>query len=98
MSISAVFQRGETIRLVLDVLDGTIAGITLTAKLKDSDGALTDFVVSDLEDDTGWYITIPAGVSAALKQGAYTAHGTLTFLSGDVEKTEALQVWIEEAA
>ncbi|VXC63720.1 conserved hypothetical protein [Sphingomonas sp. AX6] len=108
-----VFQRGETIAVVLEAVGATaqdIAGIEVTAVLKRAIAqrapaanieAVAEFDVSDIasgsEVDPGWLLRIDAATSATIAPGVYITNGVLTLPGGDVEKTEPLLIQIEEA-
>lgn len=106
------FDRGETIQIALDVIDGEIPeGSEGTAHLREvvpgekrpRHGArkAAEFVISlreATEDDLGgWTLTLDADTSKALRCGLYYADFLLT-VAGGVVITDGVEVEILEPA
>lgn len=108
----AVFQRGETVMLALDVQSGDSDQVTgIVAKLRrlpvgnyslkaDADVAATFTVVPRAASGLiaeGWDLTIPAATSAALTAGQYLADARIE-IAGVVVTTNPIIVEIREPA
>jgi hypothetical protein len=105
------FQRGETILLALDALEGDPGTVTaISANMKAVPAGRTmapasapvasSFTISSRAatsvDPAGWTLTISATQSAALKPGAYVADARLT-VAGGVIITEPVAIRLREA-
>jgi hypothetical protein len=106
-----IFQRGETVSLALDALSGNPASVTaISAQLKavapgrlsvapDAPVAASFSIapraaVGDLP--SGWTLTIPASVSAALAAGFYAADARLE-VAGGVIITDQIALRIRDS-
>jgi hypothetical protein len=83
------FQRGETIQVALDAVQGDpgqVDSITARMRLAVGGGAGVPFEIVDRAADgdipAGWTLTIAAGVSAALPLGLYRADARLAVGDG----------------
>jgi hypothetical protein len=107
---SFIFQRGETIALALDAVQGDVAAVsTLSAALKPvaagrtsvdpaSPVAATFSVASRAangDNPAGWTLTISAAASAGLIAGSYLADAKLT-AGGGVTVTTPLAIRIND--
>ncbi len=105
------FQRGETILLALDALEGDPGQVTtISAHIKAvpagrtmapaSAPILADFAIANRvatsTDPAGWTLSLSAAQSAALAPGAYVADARLT-LAGGVIITEPVAIRLREA-
>ncbi|MBK8631375.1 MAG: hypothetical protein IPN84_14630 [Sphingomonadales bacterium] len=105
------FQRGETIALALDAVDGDPTDVTLiAAQLKavppgrtsvpPGEPASASFSVSmrAASDDApaGWTLIIPAATSAGLVPGLYLADARLTLADGVIQ-TEPVAIRLRQA-
>jgi hypothetical protein len=100
-----VFQRGETITLALEALSGDVGTVTaITADMKALAPGRTSVSAQDpvaasfaiTANSTGWTLTIPAAVSAALLAGSYLADARLV-VAGGVIVTEPVSIRIRQA-
>lgn len=86
------FQRGETILLALDAVEGdpaTVTAITGTMRLQLAPHTETNFEV--VARTGGWTLTIDPEVSATMPVGIYQAVATLT-LPAQTVITDPVQV------
>jgi hypothetical protein len=105
------FQRGETIALALDAVNGDPADVTLiAAQLKavppgrtsvpPGEPVAASFAVSvrAASGDTppGWTLVIPAAISAGLVPGLYHADARLTLADGVIQ-TEPVAIRLRQA-
>jgi hypothetical protein len=105
------FQRGETVSLALDAVQGDVASVSsVTAALKPLSAGRTmvdpgaavaaTFSVSNRAAagsiPSGWTLTIPAAVSAGLAAGTYLADAKLS-VAGGVTITEPVAVRMIDA-
>ncbi|HMT43202.1 MAG TPA: hypothetical protein PKA59_01530 [Chakrabartia sp.] len=106
-----LFQRGETISLALDALEGDPASVTtLSAQLKAvppgrtsvpaGEPVAAQFTISaraaTAETSAGWTLVIPAATSAGLSPGLYHADARLNLAAG-VVVTEPVALRIRQA-
>lgn len=106
------FRRGETIKIALDCLSGSVASVSaINAKLRKlsagarelaqaaPDAASFSIVTRAAAGDIpeGWTLTIPPATSLGLSAGAYVADARLT-VAGDVDITESVTIMITEPA
>ena len=106
-----IFQRGETVSLVLDALSGDPASVSaITAQLKAvAQGRLSvapdapvaaSFSITPRAaiDDlpSGWTLTIPASLSATLAAGFYAADARLE-VAGGVIITDQVAIRIRDS-
>jgi hypothetical protein len=105
------FQRGETVSLALDAVQGDPSSVTsVTAAMKPVAAGRTmidpaaavaaTFTVSNRAEaggvPAGWTLTIPAAVSAALAGGTYLADAKLV-VAGGVTITEPVAIRMIDA-
>ena len=101
MTTPYLFQRGETIALGLDVVEGEAGGASvLAARFKAvlpggflAEAPAADFAVAARED--GWTLSIDADASAALAPGLYRADARIA-AAGGVIVTEPVDLMIVE--
>ena len=105
------FQRGETVAIALDAVQGdplTVSSVTAAMKPVTAGRTMIDpgaavaatFVVSNRVAaagiPAGWTLTIPAAVSAALAGGTYLADAKLV-VAGGVTITEPVAIRMIDA-
>ena len=105
------FQRGETVLLALDAVQGdpaTVTGVTAAMKPVAAGRTMADpatavaatFVVSNRAAaggvPGGWTLTIPAATSAGLTAGTYLADAKLV-MAGQVTITEPVAIRMVDA-
>lgn len=92
------FQRGETLSLALDIVEGVFASVTaisaamkmLAAGRTVPDAATPAIALSVAPNGTtGWTATLAAAQSAALAPGNYAVDARLTVGSGTIITTPA---------
>lgn len=106
------FARGATVRLALDVLDGSTAAVTaVSAVLRKvaKIGALpltgepvaATFTVTPRAASgaipAGWDLVIPPSVTASLAAGYYAGDARLNFGSNDADVTRAWTIVLQDA-
>jgi hypothetical protein len=98
------FERGETVRLALDAIEGDtglVSEISARMRQKVGGSASADFAVTPRaaigEIPAGWDLVIAAEVTAVLPATVYSADARLV-VAGGVEVTSPVEVRLNESA